>query len=410
MPPTTDTISRNEARRLALAAQGMASASRPQTTAGWQRIAGAIDTMNLLQIDSVNVVARSHYMPILARVGHYKPGTLDAPAFSMKKRQLFEYWAHEASLLPMKLHPLLRWRMARAANGEGIYKDLVAFSAERGDYLDLVRREIRARGPLRAKDLPEAAKSTKDWWSWSNAKTALEYLFWTGEVTAAERQNNFERHYDIPERVIPADILSLPTPSEADAIRQLLDLSGKALGIASETDLRDYFRLPLAQTRHALAELIEAGRLIPVKVEGWQHPGYLHTGAELPRRATGTALLSPFDPIVWNRDRAARIFRFNYKIEIYVPAAKRRYGYYVLPFLMNGHLAGRVCLKADRHNNTLLVNASHLEERRKPDETATLLAGSLRGLARWLALDDIKALDAGNLAGPLTSALREAGS
>lgn len=404
----TNTISRNEARRMALAAQGMASASRPATTASWQRISGAIERMNLLQIDSVNVVARSHYMPVLARVGHYKPGTLDAPAFSMKKRQLFEYWAHEASLLPMRLHPLLRWRMARAANGEGIYKDLVRFSAERGDYLDFVRREIRSRGPLRAKDLPEAAKSTKDWWSWSNAKTALEYLFWTGEVTAAERRNNFERHYDIPERVIPSEIFSLPTPSEADAIRQLLDLSGKALGIASEADLRDYFRLPLAQTRQALAELIEAGRLIPAEVEGWQHPGYLHVEAQLPRRATGTALLSPFDPIVWNRDRAARIFGFNYKIEIYTPAAKRQYGYYVLPFLMNGHLAGRVCLKADRQNNILQVNASHLEDRHKPHETADQLAISLQAFARWLELGNIKALDSGNLAGLLKSALQEA--
>lgn len=402
-PLTSNTISRNQARRMALAAQGMASAAKPGTTASWRRISGAIDRMNLLQIDSVNVLARSHYMPVLARVGHYRPDTLDARAFSLKKRQMFEYWAHEASLLPMRLQPLLRWRMARAANGQGIYKDLVAFSRERKDYLDLVRREIRTRGPLRATDLPEAQKSTKDWWSWSNAKTALEYLFAAGEVTAAERQGNFERRYDIPERVIPPDVLALPSPDEPDAIRQLLDLSGRALGIATQSDLRDYFRLPLAEARKALQELVEEGRLIPVDVEGWQHPGFVHTEAELPRRATATALLSPFDPLVWNRDRAARIFNFTYRIEIYTPAAKRQYGYYVLPFLMNGRLAGRACLKSDRQNNVLRVNACHVEPHHDPHETAIGLAGSLTGLARWLDLDEIAVAGSGNLATHLES-------
>lgn len=224
-------------------------------------------------------------------------------------------------------------------------------------------------------------------------------------MTAAERQGNFERRYDIPERVIPADILARETPGESDAIRSLLELSARALGVASEKDLRDYFRLPVAEARSALAQLVEDGCLIPANVEGWRHPAYLHTDAETPRRATGTALLSPFDPLVWYRDRAARIFGFNYRIEIYTRPAKRKYGYYVLPFLMNGHFAARVCLKSDRHNGVLKVNASHLEPGRDKGETAECLAESLAALACWLRLGRVAVADAGNLSAQLTTAV-----
>ena len=401
----SNSVTREEARRIALAAQGMASSSRRNTTATWTRIAAAIDTMNLLQIDSVNVVARSHYMPVLARVGHYRAKTLDDRAFVRRKQTMFEYWAHEASLLPMRFYPLLRWRMARAANHDGIYKEMVTLASERPDYIDLVRKEVSARGPLRASDLPEAVKTTKEWWSWSTSKTALEYLFATGEITAAGREGNFERLYDIPERVIAPEYLNAPIPTEADAIRELLDLSARALGIASQADLRDYFRLPLKETRRGIDELVEAGRLQPVEAEGWRHQAYLHTDAELPSRATGTAFLSPFDPLVWNRDRAERIFGFSYKIEIYTPATKRKYGYYVLPLLLNGRLVGRSCLKSDRQNGVLRVNACHVEPGADPEATAIGKARALHRLSDWLDLPEIDIADSGNLAGQLRKSL-----
>ncbi len=398
----TPSLTAEEARRLALAAQGMASSARPAASASWRRIAAAIDTMNLLQIDSVNVVARSHYLPVLARVGHYRLETLDARAFSLKSRRLFECWAHEASLLPLQLHPLMRWRMKRAAQGIGIYKGLAHFAEERAGYVDRVRRAIRERGPLRASELPDAgSKDSSDWWSWSDGKTAVEYLFSTGEVTTAERLGNFERRYDIPERVIPSDILNAPTPDDADAIRALVELSAKALGIATERDLRDYFRLPLADARRAVAELVEAGTLEPCQVDGWRNSAYLYNHARLPRRATGTALLSPFDPLVWFRDRAARVFGFDYRIEIYTPAARRKYGYYVLPFLMKGRLTGRVCLKSDRKADALLVNASHIEPGHDHGDTAAALANTLDDLRYWLGLERIEVAAAGDLSAEL---------
>jgi uncharacterized protein YcaQ len=401
----TQNLSANEARRIALAAQGMASGVTPNTTATWPRISKAIDRLHLIQIDSVNVVARSHYLPVLARTGPYNAKTLDDRAFGRRRRELFEYWAHEASLLPMQHYPLMRWRMQRARNGIGIYRDLVRFASERATYLDQVRQEVRARGPLRAGDLPDAGSSGKDWWSWSDGKTALEYLFATGEVTTAERQGNFERIYDIPERVIDPDALNAPAPREPDAIRHLLNLSARALGIATERDLRDYFRLPVAETKTAIAQLLDAGNIETVSVDGWQQPAYLARNAELPARATRSALLSPFDPLVWNRERAARVFGFNYRIEIYTPAAKRVYGYYVLPFLMKGRMAGRVCLKSDRQAGTLRVNASHVEPGHHPEDTAIELARQLERLADWLGLRHIHAAPQGNLSTHLAHTL-----
>ena len=401
----TKNLSANEARRIALAAQGMASGATPDTTATWPRISKVIDRLHLIQIDSVNVVARSHYLPVLARTGPYNAKTLDERAFGRKRRALFEYWAHEASLLPMKHYPLMRWRMQRARNGVGIYKELVRFATEREDYLDLVRSEVASRGPLRAADLPEAGSSGKDWWSWSDGKTALEYLFATGEVTTAERQGNFERLYDIPGRVIDTAALNAPALREEEAIRELLRMSAQALGIATERDLRDYFRLPVSETKKAVTDLLASGEISLVDVEGWQQPAYLAHDAELPARATRSALLSPFDPLVWNRDRAARIFDFNYRIEIYTPAPKRVFGYYVLPFLLKGRMSGRVCLKSDRQAGILRVNASHIEPGHHPDQTAHELAGHLRLLANWLGLPEVHATLQGNLSADLERAL-----
>lgn len=398
-----NSLSIAEARRIALTAQGFAHPDR-SGTANWTKIAGAIRRMNLLQIDSVNVLCRSHYLPIFSRLGAYDQAALDRRSFTNGKRALFECWAHEASLLPLELHPLMRWRMERARAGRGTYGSMNSFATDERAYVTSVLEFVRANGPTATSDLPDAGKSAGGWWGWSKGKMALEHLFDAGLVTTAARAG-FERIYDIPERVIPAATLNLPAPAEDEAIRTLIDLSARALGVAIGADLRDYFRLPLAEARRAVAELVEAGTLIPVAVEGWKQQAYLHAEAKLPRRAGGTALVSPFDPLVWDRDRAERLFDFRYRIEIYTPAAKRQYGYYVLPFLMGERFAARICLKADRQAGVLRANAAHLEPHSGAEETARALAAELHLMARWLGLDGVAAGRKGNLARALGAAL-----
>jgi hypothetical protein len=398
-----DSLSLAEARRVALAAQGFA-APRRVGTATWTRIANAIRQMNLLQIDSVNVLVRSHYLPVFSRVGNYPQAALDARAFSNRRRALFECWAHEASLLPLELHPLMRWRMQRARRGNGTYGSMDEFARDERNYVSSVLAYVTSNGPVAVSDLPDAGKSTGSWWGWSKGKMALECLFDQGLVTTATRRG-FERIYDLTERVIPGAILALPTPSEADAIRQLVDISARALGIATESDLRDYFRLPLVEGRRAVGELVEDGILLPISVKGWKQRAFLHRQARLPRRAGATALLSPFDPLVWERSRAERLFDFTYRIEIYTPAPKRRYGYYVLPFLMGERLAARVCLKADRAAGVLRANAVHAEAHADKPATAAALAGELRHMAHWLGLGDVAVGRNGDLAALLRRAL-----
>jgi uncharacterized protein YcaQ len=368
-------------------------------------MAPMIRRLNLLQIDSVNVLVRSHYLPLFSRLGAYSHATLDERSFSTRKRALFEYWAHEASLLPLDLHPLMRWRMARARNGEGTYTQMDRFGREERGYLREVLDFVARNGPTAASEVPGGGKGGGGWWGWSRGKLALETLFDQGLVTTATRQG-FERLYDIPERVIPSEILNLPTPEEPDAIRRLMDLSARALGIATQSDLRDYFRLPLAAARTALAELVEDGSLIPVSVEGWTQQGYLHRQARPARKAGGTALLSPFDPLVWERSRAERLFGFHYRIEIYTPANKRKFGYYVLPFLNRDQIVGRVCLKADRQSGVLRANAIHHEPHADVEDTAHALAGELKLMASWLSLEAVEAGRQGNLAAALRRVLR----
>lgn len=363
-----------------------------------------IRRLNLLQIDSVNVLTRSHYLPLFSRLGAYRQETLDQRAFGRRGRALFECWAHEASLLPMELHPLMRWRMARARAGNGTYKAMDRFGREERAYLKQVLDFVTASGPTAARDVPGGGKAEGGWWGWSKGKLALETLFDQGLVTAATR-DGFERLYDIPERVIPAEVLAQETPGEAEAIRQLTALSARALGLGTEIDIRDYFRLPIPEARTAITELVEDGVLLPVGVEGWKAAAYLHRDAKLPRKAGGTALLSPFDPVVWERSRAERLFDFHYRIEIYTPGPKRKFGYYVLPFLYRDRIAGRVCLKADRQSGVLRANASHVEAHADPRETANALAGELRLMAGWLGLGDVHAAAAGPLARPLRAAL-----
>jgi uncharacterized protein YcaQ len=396
MPLGSSTLSNDEARRIALAAQGLAKADR-NGSANWTRIAGAIADMGLLQIDSVNVLVRSHYLPVFSRAGSYAQATLDERTFGKRKRRMFEYWAHEASLLPLELHPLIRWRMARAARGDGIYKGLAKFGREKKAYVQAVLDHVRANGPTAVSDLPDPGGRTGNWWGWNKGKIALEYLFHTGAVTAATRIN-FERIYDLPDRVIPAEILNRPTTPEPEAIRTLVDLGGRAMGIATETDLRDYFRLPVDGFKKAFPELVEAGRLKPVTVEGWRPKAYLHAEAGLPRKTEANALLSPFDPLVWERSRAERLFQFRYRIEIYTPAHKRTFGYYVLPFLHKGRMAARVCLKSDRAEGVLRVNSAHREAHADAGHTAEALARELDLMARWLGHERVAVAERGDLA------------
>ncbi len=394
--PAPDSLSREEARRLALAATGLATSPRRKGKASWQRLAPVIDRLNLLQMDSVNVLVRAHYLPLYSRAGPYDQATLDARAFASRKRALFEYWAHEASLLPFALHPLVRWRMADAARGQGLYKDLAKFACEKRGYVAELLQRVREEGPVSARGLGEEGGRTGPWWGWHDAKIGLEYLFWTGEVTAAARQG-FERIYDVPERVIPADILSAPTPARAEAIRKLVALSASALGIATEQDLRDYFRLPVADARRAIAELVDEGTLRPATVEGWRQPAFMAAGSEPPARAAPTTLLSPFDPLVWNRARTERVFGFSYRIEIYTPAEKRVHGYYVLPFMHRGRFAARACLKADRAAGVLRVNTAHSEPGSKPGEVAETLMPELAAMAQWLGLERVEVAGKGDL-------------
>jgi uncharacterized protein YcaQ len=399
----TSSLTIAQARRIALAAQGFTFQDRNRRN-GWSRIDRTVRQLNLLQIDSVNVLVRSHYLPLFSRLGSYEHATLDDRAFGTKRRALFECWAHEASLLPLDLHPLMRWRMQRARDGRGTYASMNRFAVEDRVFLKATLDFVTRNGPTVASEVPDGGKSGGGWWGWSRGKMAMEALFDQGLVTTAAREG-FERVYDIPERVIPSDVLNRETPRESDAIRSLLDLSARAHGIGTEFDLRDYFRLPVAETKTALMELVEDGTLVPVSVEGWKHTAYLHREARMPRKAGGTALLSPFDPVVWERARAERLFDFHYRIEIYTPAEKRKYGYYVLPFLMGDRIVGRVCLKADRQDGVLRANASHHEPHADPRPAAEAMAGELRLMADWLGLAAVSAGPKGNLARHLRAAL-----
>ena len=372
--------------RIALAAQGF-GAKRPRAVNG-SHLRRTVERLSLHQIDSVNVLVRAHYLPAFSRLGVYDRGLLDRSAWGSKgKRTLFEYWAHEASLLPLDLHPLFRWRMAQAERGEIGWMSLRSFAREHRKNADAVLERIRREGPLAASDF-ENGRRNGGWWGWGEAKRALEWLFWAGLVTTATRRTNFERVYDLPERVIPAGVLSLPTPSPAEAKRQLVERSARALGIATASDLRDYFRLDPNSARVAISELEEEGVLRPVVVEGWPGTAFLHRDARIPRRIEAQALLAPFDPLVWERSRTERLFGFRYRIEIYTPAHKRVHGYYALPLLLDDRLVGRVDLKADRQRSRLLVRQVSWEPD-VPDDAPERLDAELREMAEWLGLEAV---------------------
>ena len=367
-----DTLSLAAARRIALAAQGF-GAARPPAVA-WRHLARTLGRLGLHQIDSVNVLARAHYLPAFSRLGPYDRTLLDRAAWGPRReRRLFEYWAHEASLLPLALHPLLRWRMARAES-----------AAPRPEAQAVLDR-IAGEGPMAASDF-EHGRSGSGWWEWGETKRALEWLFRSGRLTTATRRAGFERVYDLSERVIPGTILALATPDEAEARRRLVEISARALGVATADDLRDYFRLKPDEAKAAIEALVEGGTLLPVQVATWRQGAFLHAEARHPRRIRGQALLAPFDPLIWRRDRAERLFGFRYRIEIYTPAAKRVHGYYVLPFLMDERLVARVDLKADRQRGRLMAWNVHLEPG-APAQTRERLDAELASMAGWLGLE-----------------------
>jgi uncharacterized protein YcaQ len=411
--PRSDSLSLREARRVAIAAQGFANTvpEDASTAAAVEarHVRRLIGRLGLVQIDSVNVLVRSHYLPLFSRLGPYEAVLLDRLAYGGKRRALFEYWGHEASLIPVEQQPLFRWRMARAERGEGIYGGLARFAVERRRYIDSVLAEVAARGPMGASELSEAGRGAGGWWGWSDGKRALEYLFWAGLVTTAGRRG-FERLYDLPERVLPAAVLDTPTPEEAEAQRALLRIAARAHGVATERDLRDYHRLEVADTRLRIAELVEAGELLPVTVEGWERTAYVTPDLRVPRKAPARALLSPFDSLIWERQRTERLFGARIRLEIYTPAHKREHGYYVLPFLMDERIAARVDLKSDRKACTLLVQAAHTEPHASPEAVAPHLAAELRRLAGWLGLERVTVCGGGDLAPALAGALAQTGA
>jgi uncharacterized protein YcaQ len=378
----------------------------PQGVPDIRHLRRVIRRVGLLQMDSVNVLMRAHYMPLYSRLGPYPVGLLDRAAYRAP-RELFEYWGHEASLLPVALHPALRWRMA-AGHHWGAPSRL---AAEKPELVKRVLEEVRARGPVAAAEIEDTSVRRVHWgWNWSEVKTALEYLFWAGEVTAAGRNSAWARLYDLPERVLPAAVLNAPTPPNDEAHRDLVRVAAAGLGVAAEPELRDYFRLPLAGARAAIADLVSAGELLPVRVEGWKAPAYLYEAARIPRRVTAAALLSPFDPLIWERSRVERLFGFSYRLEIYVPAAQRVHGYYVLPFLLGDRIVARVDLKADRKAGVLRVPAAWVEPARvrqdpSPGEVAAALAAELHRLAGWLGLGGVEPPLAGDLAADLRASL-----
>jgi len=386
-----------EARRIALAAQGFADPRPSGAPTGWA-VRRLIDRVGLLQIDSVNVLQRAHYLPLFSRYGRYDTELLDRTSHYAPRR-LFEYWGHEASLLPVALQPALRWRMERAA--DEAWGGMRRVHRDRPELVAQVLDEVRARGPVAASEVleHERPKRTGPWWDWSDVKRAFEFLFWSGRITSARRRG-FERLYDLPERVLPADVIAAPTPAVEDAQRELVRIAARSLGVAAERDLRDYFRLDLADARARVAELVEAQELWPVEVEGWRAPAYLDPAARLPRRVHARALVGPFDSLIWERARTERLFGFRYRIEIYVPAQKRVHGYYVLPFLLGDRLVARVDLKADRQGGALRVQAAHAEPD-APPETAAELRAELESMAGWLGLERLDVVPRGDLAAAL---------
>lgn len=410
------TLSLREARRLAVASQGFAERPASPSVAHLRKLAGRL---HAFQIDSVNVLARAHYVPAFARLGPYPMDALDSLAY--RKRELFEYWGHAACLLPVSLHPLVRYRMRKHTDRTQAY-----MKSKRGAYMAEIFAEVAERGPVAAADLSNPGRRSGGWWGWwgsGNGKAMLEHLYDSGLVAIAGRRG-FERLYDISERVIPRAVLDAPAPPREEAMKQLICLGAKACGVGTFSDFTRYFnvdgwrdRLPPGPgweppkgpagrrdrpiAKRLVSELIQEGRLLPARVEGWRDPAYLHPEARIPRTVDARALVTPFDSLVWERDRMERLFGMKYTIEMYVPASRRVYGYYVCPFLLGDALVARLDLKADRARKALMVQGAFLEPPQDARRVVPQLATELRQMRTWLELDRVEVAERGDLAAKL---------
>lgn len=426
-PRTGEELSLAQARRIALRAQGLdrprpslspaSGAPSPQDRGGSAgpgrpnlgHVQRVVDRLGLLQIDSVNVLARAHLVPLFSRLGPYDTGLLER-ATSRPPRRLVETWAHEASFVPPGTYPFLAWR--RREHAQHAWGSIRSVARQHPDVVEEVRALVRTEGPVTAREAQAALahehpRPRDDWgWNWSVTKRALELLFFTGEVAAAGRNGAFERLYDVTERVLPPAVLARPEPDDAESFRTLVEIGARAHGIGTVRCFADYFRLRGPRVTQAVDELLEAGELEPVRVRGWDRAVYRHRDADVPRRATGRALLSPFDPLVFERRRLEELFGTRYRIEIYVPAAERVHGYYVLPFLLGDRVVARLDLRADRRAGALEVPGAHLEPGAPPETLPELLA-ELRLLASWLGLDRVvvPAEARGDLTAPLRAAV-----
>jgi uncharacterized protein len=406
---TGGSLTTAQARRIALAAQGFCDPAHATPTL--RTLTRTVERTGVLQVDSVNVLQRAHYMPLWSRMGPYDTELLHR-ASRRRPRRLVEYWAHVQALMPVELWPLMRHRMEHYRSERGKWGFVADSQLE-----PRILAAVRDRGPVTARDLDaefSGPRQRDHWgWNWSDARRVLDYLFLVGDVAIAGRNGSFEVVYDLPERVLPAEVLDAPTPTADEAARELVRRAARSHGVATARCLADYYRMPLQPVRtmsaaRAIGELVEDGELQEVAVQGWRRPAYLHRDARLPRRVDAATVLSPFDPVVWERERTERLFDFHYRIEIYVPAAKRVHGYYVLPFLLGDALVARVDLKADRATGTLLVPGAYAEAQ-APPHTAAALARHLRRLADWLGLGEVVVGGRGDLAPGLASELRDGG-
>jgi len=393
------TLRPDQARRIFLAAQGFGR-PRPTGRVDVRHFRRVLDLNSVVQLDSVNVAARAHYMPFWSRLGAYDRDELDR--WLWRSGENFEYYAHVASLVPMAVHPLMRHRMQRQPR---LDREVGQLIKEHPTYLDDVMAQVRDQGPLTVADLADGGSSSGPWWGWSTGRLALYWLMVIGRVAVHHRDNQFAIHYDDHDRVVPHEVRKHPTPTQEDAERELLLLAARACGIGTDDDLADHFRILLTRARPLLRQFVDEGALEVVEVEGWDRPAYVHREATLPRRMQARALLSPFDPVVWYRPRAERMFDFHYRIEIYVPKPQRKHGYYVLPFLLDDGIAARVDIKADRQTGRLLVQGSFLEGDGDRDHVAAELAEELRTYGAWLDVPDVHVVTKGDLATELRRAL-----
>ena len=380
MAQRLDSLSIADARALALAAQGFDTA-RPKTKATQRHVDALLSRLGVIQIDSVNVLVRSQELPLFSRLGNHNRNAIPK---ATEQQKLFEYWGHEAAHLPVEIHPLFRWKMEAARLGKAKHWGLTSFYDDNKAFVKRMLKHVEKNGPTTSRELSTRTEKKGTWWDWDEAKVALEYLFLTGQLMSRGRGTDFARIYDTPERVLPEDVLNAPTPKEHDARKQLLVRSAIAQGVATASDLADYYRQKPATVKPLITELVEEGELREVAVDGWTEKAFVNRNAKLPKQLHATALLSPFDSLVWCRPRNERLFNFHYRIEIYTPKEKRKFGYYVLPFMMNGEMVGRVDLKADRSNSKLLVHSVHTEKGVKRSTIYDALNNELRTMASWL--------------------------